>query len=545
MTELLIDSMPLTLSLEEDSTKPGKIIVRGQFAKAGVPTDNKRLYREHLWRREFGKLGKAMESRRVFGELDHPADGRTKLQRVSHLITSLNVTGNEVLGEAEVLDTPNGRIFKAIAKAKGQVGVSSRGFGSTKTLPDGTQEVQEDFSLHTFDFVADPATKTAYPQVFAEERQHIEEAEVELTLEALKEHYPGLVGELTEQILEGTNGGGSVAKAITEAEQRTEERLVERFSEQLRRGMEVIDDEARASIRSELMSDPEVAGARQVLEQIVSMVRSYGIDPQAKEQIMGKEKTISDMEQKLADRELEVQKYKAEAEEMKKLAKEAAYKLHLERAIGQSPSREAIESLIGDVCQYESKEALDERIEAIKAELDRRGGPVTTEGDGDTDETKDEIIAELETRVEGLGEELEKAEKAKKGAQGRAEKAEGQARKAVEIAESLELQLYTERKIGSFDDKDRDTLRDLCEHAVAEEEVDRIVTKFVPQRTPDDDEADRIRARVNRGRPRNLDEEVHGGKKDGPGNGKGGSPLEEVGLDTGDFNRLAGTNSGT
>jgi hypothetical protein len=542
MSELLIDSMPLTFSLEEAADKPGKVILRGQFAKSGVATDNKRVYKENLWRREFGRLGEAMGNRRVYGELDHPADGRTKLQRVSHLITSLQVQGNEVIGEAEVLNTPNGRIIKALAEAKAQVGVSSRGYGTTKTLPDGNLEVQEDFNLHTFDFVADPATKTAYPKVFAEERQLIQEAEVELTLENLKANYPGLVQELTDQLVEGTNGGGSVARAITEAEQRTEERLTQQFSEQLRRGMEVIEEEATASVRSELMSDPEVAGARQTLEQVVSLVRSYGIDPEAKEQLMSKEEDIETLRQKLSDRELEVQKYKAEAEEMKKLAKEAAYKLHLERAIGKDPSREAIESLVGDVTQFESREALDERITAIRAELERRGGPVTTEGDTDSDDDKDEIIAELEARVESANEELQRANKAKKGAVERAESAEKNARKAVEIAEGLEIQLYVEQKVGSFPAKDRDSLRELCEDAVDCQAIDRIVERFVPQRVQDDDEVDRIRARVQRGKPRDLQEDTHG--HGGPNNGKGSSPLEEVGLDADNFNKLAGTSSG-
>jgi len=543
MKELLIDSMPLTFSLEEDAKQPNKVIVRGQFAKAGVATDNKRVYRENLWRREFGKLAEGMQNRRVFGELDHPADGRTKLQRVSHLITSLEVRGNEVIGEAEVLDTPNGQIMKSLAKAKAQVGVSSRGYGSTKTLPDGTQEVQEDFNLHTFDFVADPATKTAYPQVFAEQRQYIEEAEVELTLERLKQHYPGLVSELTGQILEGASEGNA-AKAITEAEQRTEERLTERFAEQLRRGIEVVEEEARASIRSELMSDPEIAGAKQVIEQIVSLVRSYGIDAQAQEQIQGKDEEIDKLKKDLGDRELEAQRYKGEADEMKKLAKEAAYKLHLERAIGKDPSRDAIEALIGDVTQFESKAALDERIDAIKAELDRRGGPVTSEDAEGSEDDKDETIAELESRVEGAEEELEKAKKAKKAAVERAESAEKNARKAVEIAESLEVQLYVERTIETFDRKDRGSLRDLCEHATDTEEVDRLIKNFRPQRTLDVDEADRIRSRVQQGKPRDIYEDEHGKRKDVPGNGKGNGILEEVGLSTQEYNRLAGTKSG-
>jgi hypothetical protein len=199
MAELLIDTMPLTFTLEEATDRPGKYIFRGQFARSDKATDNKRLYREHLWRREIGRIGEAMSRRGVYGELDHPADGRTRLARVSHLLTKLSVKGTEVIGEAEILDTPNGRIMKVLADAKASVGVSSRGFGSVKTIADGVQEVQEDFRLDTFDFVADPATKTAYPKLFKEERERIEEANVELTLDILKRDYPGLVEEMTRE----------------------------------------------------------------------------------------------------------------------------------------------------------------------------------------------------------------------------------------------------------------------------------------------------------------------------------------------------------
>lgn len=542
MKDLLIDSMPLVFALEEDAKDPKKIVIRGQFGKSGIATENKRVYREHLWRREFGRLNEAMQNRRVFGELDHPADGRTKLQRVSHLITNLTINGDDVIGEAEVLDTPNGRIMKALAAAKAQVGVSSRGYGSTKTLPDGSLEVQEDFRLDTFDFVADPASKGAYPKVFSEERSIIEEAEMDLTLERLKQYYPGLVGELSTQILH--ESGSDVTRAIVEAEERTERRLTDVFAENLRRSIEVIDEEARASVRSELMSDPEVAGAKQVLEQIVSMVRSYGIDPQASEDLADRDTQIEDLKTKLADRELELQRYKAEAEEMKKLAKEAAYTLHMERAIGGHPSREAIEALLGDVTQYSTKEELGEKIDTLMNELDRRVGPIQSEDDDDDADDKDETIAELAARVEDLEQDLDKARAAKKSANARVEQAESNARKAVEIAEALETKLYAERKIGEYPHKDRDTLRGLCENAMDEHAIDRIVEGYVPQRTVDSDEADRIRARLHRGKPRDLYEDTHGRQRRGPSNGRGSSPLEEVGLNTNEFIKLAGTGNG-
>lgn len=535
MAETLIDIQPLINLHLENSGQPGKIVIRGQFARSDRATENKRLYREGLWRREFGRLNEAISNRRMFGELDHPADGRTKLSRVSHIITRLDIKGNEVIGEAEVLDTPNGRIMKALAEAQAQVGVSSRGFGSTKVLPDGTMEVQEDFRLDTFDFVADPATKTAYPKVFAEERERMFEGD-EMTLEDLKRNYPGLIKELTETLASGTQ---NIGRVITETEERTTARLTEQFSVQLRRGIETLEEEVGASVRSELMSDPAVAGAKQVVEQIVGLVKSYGIDPQAREELAQKDEEITVLKGKLADRELEAQKLTAEGAEMKKLATEAAFTLHLERLIGKDSARETIQTLIGDVSSFTTMEDIDKKVAAVRAELTKSG---VYKGQGNTASEQDERVKTLTAQVESLRAQVQTLDAGKRAAVERAAGAETTARKAIEVAEGLEAQLYVEKKLNDGETKgeDRVAIRSLCEDVTDEKEVDRVFKNFKPQRRLDEDEGDRIRSAVQRGKGRSLNEDTHGAP-----NGKGqrranGSPLTEIGLDDNEARRLSG-----
>lgn len=162
--ELLVDTQGTARATLTEG-KEGQLIARGEFARCGVPTANKRIYAENLWKREIGKLKESIESKRAFGECDHPSDGKTKLQRVSHLITDLSIDDNGVIiGEAIILDTSKGKDLKAIADAGGQVGVSSRGYGSVQRNNEGYDVVQEDFNLLTFDFVADPANVTSYPK---------------------------------------------------------------------------------------------------------------------------------------------------------------------------------------------------------------------------------------------------------------------------------------------------------------------------------------------------------------------------------------------
>ena len=54
---------------------------------------------------------------------------------------------------------------KALIKGGVKIGISSRGMGSLSESEDGSKKVNEDFKLVTFDLVADPSTRGAYPSL--------------------------------------------------------------------------------------------------------------------------------------------------------------------------------------------------------------------------------------------------------------------------------------------------------------------------------------------------------------------------------------------
>jgi len=156
--------------LNEDTDK-GKIMkVRGVFQRADEENNNGRIYPKALLEREITKLCESMKGRRLMGELDHPQHDSVKLSNVSHLITKLDVKGNEIIGEAEILDTPMGKVAKALIEGGVQVGISSRGMGTLSEGQDGKRYVNEDFRLITWDLVADPSTRGAFPAL-SESRQ--------------------------------------------------------------------------------------------------------------------------------------------------------------------------------------------------------------------------------------------------------------------------------------------------------------------------------------------------------------------------------------
>jgi hypothetical protein len=143
--------------------KGGCMKIGGTFQRADEENNNKRIYPKSLLMREVTKLEEAMKNRRLMGELDHPKQDSVSLSNVSHLVTSLKMEGNELVGEAEILNTPMGKVAQALIEGGVQIGISSRGMGTLSEGQDGKRYVNEDFRLVTWDIVADPSTRGAFP----------------------------------------------------------------------------------------------------------------------------------------------------------------------------------------------------------------------------------------------------------------------------------------------------------------------------------------------------------------------------------------------
>jgi hypothetical protein len=149
--------------------------IEGIFLQAEVRNRNGRLYPSATMAREVERYNKELVSQnRALGELGHPDDPHIHLERVSHLITSLKSTdGKNWIGTAKIMDTPNGRIVKAMIDEKVKFGVSSRGVGSLRPSADGNV-VGEDFFLATAgDIVADPSAPDAFVRGMNEQKEWV------------------------------------------------------------------------------------------------------------------------------------------------------------------------------------------------------------------------------------------------------------------------------------------------------------------------------------------------------------------------------------
>lgn len=154
------------LQVISESKEKGTMKISGTFQRAEEANTNNRIYKKPILEGQIKKLQPLIEGRRLCGELDHPIYDMVKLSNASHLITKLNMKGNEVFGEAEILNTPAGKIVQALIKDKVKIGISSRGVGTlTEDENKNVKYVNDDFNLITFDIVGDPSTRGAYPEL--------------------------------------------------------------------------------------------------------------------------------------------------------------------------------------------------------------------------------------------------------------------------------------------------------------------------------------------------------------------------------------------
>ena len=148
--------------------------IRGIFMQADIKNRNGRIYPMEVLNEEVKKYNKNfIEQKRAFGELGHPDGPTVNLERVSHMITSLEPDGKNFIGEAKIMDTPMGKIVKNLMDEGAKLGVSSRGMGSLKQKS-GANVVSDDFYLATAaDIVADPSAPNAFVEGIMEGKEWV------------------------------------------------------------------------------------------------------------------------------------------------------------------------------------------------------------------------------------------------------------------------------------------------------------------------------------------------------------------------------------
>jgi hypothetical protein len=348
-------------------SEDGKFMMKGEFGRADIPTENKRIYPRKIWEREIEKVKRAMAEGKVLAELDHPADGKTSLKRVSHVIKHLEMTEDgRILGVAQIADNEHGRQLKSILDAGGSVGVSSRGMGSTAMNEDGYEIVQEDYSYMTHDCVADPAVKTSYPTFSQKKDSQSESTKTEANLleqEVSKENImdkktvtaPVTLTLTEEQLKEKLDGE---TKKITES-------LTKSFEEDFTKKLA----EAKETAKKEFESDPKVAASKFVLEDVAKLLRPFILPADLQEAVKVKETALEEMKKVVEAKEKEISELTEKVTKTAQVASSLGMLLHFKNLFGESKEQEAVRKLIGDVKRYSKHEELAEAVKTARSAL--------------------------------------------------------------------------------------------------------------------------------------------------------------------------------
>lgn len=507
----LVDGILTEVSLAAPSPslaegRPGSIFVRGEFARADEATANGRIYPRTLWETQIQRLTAAMSDRKVLGELDHPDDGRTLLQRVSHYMTGLHVAEDgRVIGEAIILDTARGRDLKAMLTAGCKIGVSSRGFGTTIPHPtlEGKEVVQPDYQLETFDFVAQPADASAYPQMFTEGylRTHpntlYEAYSMTTTDTAMNMRLSSLETEIV-RLIEAVKP--VAATAATPAAPVDVSAILAALKEHKDHIADLKGEIASIKEESDLTESHELKEARADLEA-------------ARAELSEAQKRV---------------------EERGALLKEASYQLFVSQSTHNLPPAATLEirRAVGDVNRFSSMVEIGAVIEGAKSNIKKRTAAA---------------LAEQAARRQRAQEIAEARAAERQAYQAEREKLEEKLRLQQEVADqSLEavqtmaLDLYIERKLASH--PRGEAIREIiaASQVVTEAAVDAIIranTAAAPRASG---------AEAARDRVRNMDARRRGAVHEGSAREERGarraSQIDE-GLDIPDFDMLAGVSA--
>ena len=155
-----IESVELITEVKDGEKK---LYIEGVFLQSEVKNRNGRVYPFKVLDNEVKRYHEEyIKPGRALGELGHPDGPTVNLDRVSHRIVSLKAEGNNFIGKAQILDTPNGKIAKSLLGEGVKLGVSTRGMG-TLDKQEGVSYVMDDFMLATAaDIVADPSAPDAF-----------------------------------------------------------------------------------------------------------------------------------------------------------------------------------------------------------------------------------------------------------------------------------------------------------------------------------------------------------------------------------------------
>lgn len=372
-----------------------KLYAEGKIGHCGIATANGRIYPLGIMSREVTRLQPRLEQSSLYAAVDHPGDGKSRIRDAGALIKGLRIEQDGTIwGKFQIIeDTDCGRNLAAILRAGGSVGVSSRGLGSTTSNESGNEVVGEDFRLVSFDFVLDPAVQTAYPSFFSEDVNVEKEMSAKITPDAIKAKFPKIYAAIVEEAqnvasqttVEAIRSEveAEAEKAITESKDHLRDQfkaelypevvkeLKEDFAAKLIRATADVRKEVESVVRSEMLADPAVAGAKLTLEQIANLVSPFRPTGDAAKVIAEKDASVEELKKSLAKLEKAFEAAQADKKLAEEKGRELAFKLFIEQRIASRSDAASIREMVGDVTKIASTKELKSKLEAAIQAADK------------------------------------------------------------------------------------------------------------------------------------------------------------------------------
>ena len=173
------DVEKLDISESESTKSPWKLIgkVKGCMAPIGTYSRNHRIYENSHWIKVLRNpmLQERLANRRMFGMPSHMQkkidDEDFREGRISHIVSVLEVREDNngkpfLYGEFDILDTPAGRILKAMYEGGAGIYVSTRAAGKLEPIvgdPINKRVCSDSYYLNSIDCVLEPGFLQAKP----------------------------------------------------------------------------------------------------------------------------------------------------------------------------------------------------------------------------------------------------------------------------------------------------------------------------------------------------------------------------------------------
>ena len=197
LTETLsFDQAKMVVEHAENESGGKDLYLKGICIQGGVRNANQRVYPVNEIGRAVNTLNDQIKGGySVLGEVDHPEGLNINLDRVSHMITEMDIDGANGIGKLKLLPTPMGNICKTLIESGCHLGVSSRGSGNVND-----NGIVKDFEIITVDIVANPSAPSAYPDPIYERIMNHRRGNVLMDVAEATRHDKGAQRYLQEEV---------------------------------------------------------------------------------------------------------------------------------------------------------------------------------------------------------------------------------------------------------------------------------------------------------------------------------------------------------